>query len=163
MKSVLILLFAVSTATAQWPGYFYTFEFKDKSGKSVDSNNTGYKMETVKADKSSDIMLSIKICEDNKTWRFYEGGYHDLDKTHKLKITELSTDDEMTIEFPSSLSGGKEKYYRNLYAGEIKFKKGKYKVRLPSTDNEWDNLAEKNVCPLSYMTTTYYDISGFQK
>lgn len=163
MKSIIILLFAVSSVFAQWPGYFYTFELKDGSGKSVDSNSSGFKMETIKANISSDIMLSIKMCDDNKTWRFYEGGFHDLDKTHKLKVTDLNSDDEMIIEFPSSFSGGDESYYRNLYAGEIKFKKGTYKIKLPATDGEWNALKEKKVCPLSYMDVTYYDISSFQK
>jgi len=53
----------------------------------------------------------------------------------------------MSIELPSSLSGGKEKYYRNLYAGKIKYRKGLFRIRLPETDDEWNSLREFNLCP----------------
>lgn len=162
MKSIFVLLFASSTVLAQWPGYFYTFVLKDNSGNIIDSSNKNYEMTTIKATDSSDIMLSIKTC-DNYIWRFYEGGYHDLDKTHMLKIKNIITGKEMIIQFPSSLSGGKEKYYRDLYAGEIKFVKGTYKIKLPETDNQWDGLKTITICQLSYMNLVFYDISGFQK
>jgi len=162
MKTILILLFVTSTAFSQWPGYFYTFVLKDSDGNAIDSTNKDFKMETIKGEKSTEMMLSIERCDDNSAWRFYEGGYHGLDQTHKLKITNSKTGEEMTIKFPPSMSGGKEKYYRDLYAGVIKFKKGTYKIKLPETDNEWDGLKQIKICPLSYMTNRYYDISGFQ-
>ena len=162
MKTIIIFLIVTGTALAQWPGYFYTFVLKDNNGNVIDSSNRNYEMTTVKAEGSSDIMLSIKMCDDNSAWRFYEGGYHGLDQTHMLKITNSSTGEVMTIKFPSSMSGGKEKYYRDLYAGAIKFKKGTYKIKLPESDDEWDDLKLIYICPLSYMTNRYYDISSFQ-
>jgi hypothetical protein len=162
MKTLLILLFVTATSFSQWPGYFYTFILKDSDGKVIDSSNKNYQMETIKGVESDDLLLSIKMCDDNSAWRFYEGGYHGLDKTHMLKITNSGTGEVMTIKFPPSMSGGKEKYYRDLYAGKIKFKKGTYKIKLPESDDEWDDLKEIKICPLSYMTNHYYDISGFQ-
>ncbi len=161
MKTILILLLFTGTIFSQWPGYFYTFSLKDTKWDVIDSASNGYKMVTVKTDDSTDVMLSIKICSDNITWRFYEGGY-DIGDTEKLKIIKIDNNETMIIEFPPSLSRGKNIFYRNLYAGVILFKKGTYVVKLHETDNEWDGLKEKNICPLSYMNTTYYDISGFQ-
>lgn len=166
---ILLLTFSFQLLTlncfSQWPGYFYSFELKDSDGNAINSKNENYVMTPIPFDKSSDIMLSIKICEDNKTWRWYEGGYHDLDKTHRLKIEKYNDEfsEIMYIEFPSSLSGGKEKYYRNLYVGSLTFKKGTYTIKLPKTDDEWDALKEIQKCPLSYMNYSYHDISKFQK
>ena len=161
MKTFLILLLFTGTAFSQWPGFFYTFSLTDGSGTAIDSASKNYEMTAIKTNDKTDIMLSIKTCSDHVTWKFYEGGY-DIGDVEKLKITKLDNNETMTIVFPSSLSGGKEKYYRNLYAGVIIFKKGTYEIKLPKSDNEWDGLKEKDICPLSYMTTTYYDISGFQ-
>ncbi|MGH2575543.1 MAG: hypothetical protein ACRDFC_07580, partial [Ignavibacteria bacterium] len=134
---VLILFFLSDSAFAQWPGFFYTFELKDNNGKFIDTSNENYRITTVMPDTSEDVILGIRICEDNKTWRFYVGGYYkDLGKTRKLKIEKLNDPGEvdiMIIEFPSTLSGGKEKYYRNLYAGEIKYIKGTYRIKLPKS------------------------------
>jgi len=88
-----------------------------------------------------------------------------MDLTHKLRIEKIveGVGDVMSIEFPSSLSGGKEKYYRNLYAGKIKFRKGLLRIRLPESDDEWDELKEFNLCPDPYNTNRFYDIRKFQK
>ena len=151
---------------AQWPGYFYAFELKDSDGNIIDSNNTNYKMTTLPC--CTAIVMSINICEGNKTWHFYAGGNANLDKTNSLKIEKMENGipvETMTIDFPATLSGGKEKFYRDLYAGEIKFKKGKRKIKLPKTDDEWDSLKElkEKICRLSYAVSLYYDISEFQK
>lgn len=165
MRKLLLFIILSGTALAQVPGFFYSFSLKDKNGSYIDSSSKGYEMKTVKANENADLMLSIQICDDNQTWRFYVGGYGyaDMEKTHMLKITNLDNNQTMTIEFPSPKSGGKEKYYRNLYAGEIKFQKGTYTIKLPESDNEWDGLKEKKICPLSWMPNlTYDDISHFQ-
>ncbi|HEY3251826.1 MAG TPA: hypothetical protein VGK25_12000, partial [Ignavibacteria bacterium] len=90
-----------------------------------------------------------------------------LDKTNFLIIEKVKKGEDvytMTIEFPASLSGGKDKFYRDLFVGTITFKKGKHIIKLPETDNQWDNLKEKKgMCPLDYAVSTYYDISKFQK
>jgi hypothetical protein len=162
----LLLITLTSAAFAQWPGYFYAFELKDPDGNIIDSNNTNYKMTALPC--CNEIVTGISICEGNKTWHFYAGGNANLDKTNSLKIERMengSPVETMIIDFPATLSGGKEKYYRDLYAGEIKFKKGKRKVKLPKTDDDWDNLKElrEKICRLSYAISVYYDISEFQK
>ncbi len=68
----------------------------------------------------------------------------------------------MIIEFPSSFSKGKEQYYRNLYAGVLKFKKGMIKIKLPQTGIEWDNLKEMKLCEDGINFTSYYDLSNYQ-
>ena|GEM_PF-5604755 len=69
--------------------------------------------------------------------------------------------DNKTLRF--SLSGGKEKFYRNLYAGNLVFRKGFYRIKLPDSDVGWDNLQEKHFCPDHGGVDTYYDISNLQK
>ena len=171
MKNKIILtslfLFILTGVTfAQWPGYFYAFELKDPDGNIIDSSNTHYKMTPVSC--CTAIITGIKICEGNKIWHFYAGGNSDLDKSNSLKIEMLDNGtvvETMTIEFPPTLSGGKEKFYRDLYTGEIKFKNGKYKIKLPQTDSDWDSSPEmkEKICRLSYASSLYYDISAFQK
>jgi hypothetical protein len=69
----------------------------------------------------------------------------------------------MTIEFPATLSGGKDKHYLNLYAGTIVFKAGNYKIKLPEADGDWDKLKEMKLCPDEINSNyKFYDISGFQ-
>ena len=165
LAALLIITFT-SGVFAQWPGYFYAFELKDPDGNNIDSNNTNYKMTTVSC--CTTIVTGIKICEGNKTWHFYAGGNSNLDKTNSLKIEKMengSPVETMIIDFPPTLSGGKEKFYRDLYVGEIKFKSGKRKIDLPKTGDEWDNLKElkEKICRLSYAISLYYDISELQK
>ena len=69
----------------------------------------------------------------------------------------------MIIEFPSSLSGGREKYYRNMFAGKIFFKNGTYQIKLPASNSAWDNLQEKHFCPDYGGNDRYWDISNLQK
>lgn len=170
MKNKIVLaiflgIFSMPAVFSQWPGYFYAFELKDKEGNIIDTNSTDFKMTPISA--TENLITGISICEGNKMWHFYAGGNLDLDKTNTLKIEKIKnaeTTETMIIEFPASLSGGKEKFYRDLYIGTITFKKGTYKVKLPETGNQWDNLKEKKgVCPLDYAISTYYDISNFQK
>jgi hypothetical protein len=166
LSAALLLLVAVLNINAQWPGYFYAFELKDADGNIIDSNSSNYKMTPISA--TENLVTGIKICTGNKIWHFYAGGNHDLDKANSLKIEKLDNGNvigTMTIEFPASLSGGKEKFYRDLYIGEVKFKNGKYKVKLPETDNQWDNLPElkEKICKLDYAVSDYWDISKFQK
>ncbi len=174
MKTLLILiLFSAALYSpdlfSQWPGYFYAFEMKDSDGNKLDSSTSNYKMTTVPcSDCGDNIVMGIRICGDNKTWRYYAGGYYQyLVKTNMLKIEKVSggkVTETMTIEFPATLSGGKEKFYRNLYIGELKFKKGTHKVKLPETDNQWDNLKEIKLCPEGVNEDySFYDISKFQK
>jgi hypothetical protein len=166
-KIFFLLLTLLSVKSfCQWPGYFYAFELKDSKGNIIDTNNTEYKMTSVSCCEG--IITGIKMCEGNKTWHFYAGGNVNLDKTNTLKIERMENGtaaETMTIEFPSTLSGGKEKFYRDLYVGGISFKKGTFKVRLPKTDDDWDNLPElrEKICRLSYAVSVYYDISTFQK
>jgi len=163
----LITAFIVCTSLevqAQWPGHYYAFILKDPDGNIVDSSDHKYSWKTESHNDSSKVMLNIEMCEDNKTWKFYIG-YKDMDLTHKLRIekTVAGVKEVMSIEFPSSLSGGKDKYFRNLYAGKIKFRKGLFRIRLPETDDEWDELKELNLCPDPYNTNRFHDISRFQK
>ncbi len=165
---VILLILSAFNIKAQWPGYFYAFELKDSDGNLIDSNSTNYKMLAIPCTECSGLLVTIKICEGNKTWHFYAGGNTDLYKTNTLQIIKIENgipSDTMTIEFPPSLSGGKEKFYRDLYAGELKFKKGRVKIKLPKTDDNWDNLNEikEKICRLYYAASLYYDISGFQK
>lgn len=164
--TVIFIIVLVSGSYAQWPGYFYAFELKDAEGNTIDTNNTNYKMTPVSA--TENLVTGIEICDGNKIWHFYAGGNKDLDKTNSLRIEKMnngSVIETMTVYFPATLSGGKEKFYRDLFVGELKFKKGKLTVRLPETDNQWDNLPklEEKICRLSYAKSVYYDISGFQK
>ena len=86
--------------------------------------------------------------------------------TQKLKIEKKikgKSIEEMIIEFPPSISGGKEKYYRDLYAGTLKFKNGIYEIKLPATDDQWDKLKEIKVCPDTYNRNGYFDVSEYQQ
>lgn len=146
--------------TMQWPGYFYAFTLSDKAGKTITLNNTGYTFSIIKP--KTDIMLKTLMCDDSTTIRFYVGGYHGLDEVHELSIINTSTKEKMIIKFPSSMSGGEEKYYRNLFAGNLHFKKGTYQIRLPVTDSAWNNLKEKHFCADYGGNDTYSDISFLQ-
>lgn len=166
--SILIFIAITSRIYSQWPGYFYAFELKDSKENIIDSNNTNYKMTTVPCSECTGLVLGINMCEGNQIWHYYAGGNRDLDKTNSLKIEKFENGivtETMTIVFPPTLSGGKEKSYRDLYIGALVFKNGKYKVKLPKTDDEWDNLPEmkEKICKLSYAVSLYYDISAFQK
>src|SRR5258705_10838564 len=97
MKALLLCLLMPLCATAQWPGYFYAFTLTDAAGKLITQNDKEYKMTTVKPPKG-DIMLSVIMCGDSTTIRFYVGGYHGLDDKHKLEIVKLSTKEKMIIE-----------------------------------------------------------------
>ncbi len=158
MLSMFVLAFTFY-ATAQWPGNFYSFILKDPSGKTITPENTEYKITPV--GKKTDVVLGIEFCNDSKVWRFSEGGNHYMGSTQELKIENHSS--EMIIEFPSSMSGGKEQYYRNLYAGIINFKKGITKIKLPHTDAQWDNIKEIKLCIDGINFTSFYDISEFQQ
>ncbi len=164
--AVVFLTVLTSAAYSQWPGYFYAFELKDSDGVIIDSNNTVYKMTALPCCDA--IVTGIKICEGNKTWHFYAGGNSDLDKTNSLKIEKMQDGkavETMIIDFPPTLSGGKEKFYRDLYLGTLQFKDGKYVVKLPKTNDQWDGMPElkEKICRLSYAVSLYYDISAFQK
>ena len=118
------ILFSIH-AFAQWPGNFYAFILKDATGNIIRPANTEYKMMVI-PDSASDVVLGIKICKDDTVWRFYEGGNHYMGSTQKLKIEKNvngKIPENMIVEFPPSFSKGKEQYYRNLYAGELNFKK----------------------------------------
>ncbi|MCI0448777.1 MAG: hypothetical protein L0Y79_03195 [Chlorobi bacterium] len=162
-KIIIIFLFYGCPVFAQWPGYFYTFELKDSLGNIIDSTSKNYIMKTVPAD-DKDVILGIRICDDNKTWRFYEGGYGDLNKIQKLRIVKTvdEYDEIMIIEFPGTLSGGEQKHYMNLFAGTLIFKRGAYTVKLPEKDAEWDNLKEIKICPDGVNDYSFFDISRFQ-
>jgi len=169
MKTILKIISAVIVCTAlevqaQWPGHYYGFILKDAEGMIIDSSNHNYSMKTESYDDSSEVMLNIDMCDDNKTWKFYIG-YKDLDLPHKLRIekTVNGIREVMIIEFPPTLSGGTEKFYRNLYAGKIKFRKGQFRIRLPETDDEWDRLKGSKLCSDQYNNNTFYDIREFQK
>ena len=125
---LLTLIFSISFsihAFAQWPRNFYVFKLKDATGNIIRPANTEYKMIVI-PDSATDVVLEIKICNDDTIWRFYEGGNHYMGLTQKLKIVKNvngKIPENMIIEFPPSFSKGKEQYYRNLYAGELNFKK----------------------------------------
>jgi hypothetical protein len=125
---LLTLIFSISFsihAFAQWPRNFYVFKLKDATGNIIRPANTEYKMIVI-PDSATDVVLGIKICNDDTIWRFYEGGNHYMGSTQKLKIVKNvngKISENMIIEFPPSFSKGKEQYYRNLYAGELNFKK----------------------------------------
>ncbi len=164
MKNILkiaIIFLALTTLKvySQWPGSFYSFELKDIDGKNIDSLNTDF---SFTYDMSNPYLLGIKMCDDGKTWRFYKGDKN-LYISNTLTVTKKSTGESMVFDFPPPMSGGKEKYYRNFYTGVFTFKSGSYKILLPESDSDWDNLKEIKICPLSYMNAVYYDISKFQK
>ena len=155
-------LFHVS---AQWPGNFYAFILKDAAGIIIKPANTEYKI-TVIDDSTNSAVLGIKICNGDTLWRFYEGGNHYMGSTQKLKIvknTDGEISEQMIIEFPPSLSKGKEHYYRNLYAGVLKFKNGTLRIKLPLTDIQWDNLKQLKLCEDGINFTSFYDVSNYQK
>ncbi len=163
---LLSLLFIIATtlnAVAQWPGNFYAFILKDAEGNIIDSASNNYKMIAI---SNNGVEINIKSCADKITWRFYEGGNHYMGSTQKLIIEKLlngKTSEVMTIVFPPSISGGKEKYYRNLFVGNLKFKSGTYKIRLPATDKQWDEIKEIKVCEDGHdYDSNFFDISEYQ-
>ena len=160
MKTFLLCLLIPFCGSAQWPGYFYAFTLID-AGKTITAMDKDFKMTTVKPAKG-DIMLDILMCNDSTTIRFYVGGYHGVDEMHKLEITKLSNKEKMIIGFPSSLSGGAEKYYRNLFAGQLMFRKGTYQIELPASGTAWDQLKEIHFCPDYGGVDSYWDISSLQ-
>ena len=149
------------SATSQYPGYFYAFTLEDDAGSLITKNAGNYAFAPVKP--KTDVVLSTSMCDDSTTLRFYVGGYHGLDETHAVEITQRNTGNKMTIEFPSSLSGGKEKFYRNLFARKLVFRKGTYVIRVPASGSEWDNLRETHFCPDYGGVDSYWDISALQK
>ena len=162
--NTLFLLGFIFNAVAQWPGNFYTFFLQDSSGHEIDAGNNAYKLSAIRVD--SFTMVEIKPCKDNKLWRFYEGGNHYMGTTQKLKIEKAGrgkSTEVMIIEFPPSISGGKEQYYRDLYAGTLKFRNGTYRINLPETDDQWDKLKEIKVCPDTYNRNGYFDVSEYQQ
>ena len=161
MRVVLFCFLIPMSACAQWPGYFYAFTLTDDAGKLITKNDKQYQIRPVKP-ASSDIMLDVLMCDDSTTTRFYVGGYHGLSDTHGLEIIRLSTKAKMTIEFPSALSGGTDKYYRDLFVGKLTFRPGSYRVRLPASDSAWDNLHEIHFCPDYGGMDSYWDISELQ-
>lgn len=163
LTSILSISFSFHSV-AQWPGNFYAFILKDASGNIVRPANTEYKMIVI-PDSSTDVVLGIKICEDDTVWRFYEGGNHYMGSTQKLRIVKDvngKNPENMIIEFPPSFSKGKDQYYRNLYAGELKFKKGILVIKLPKTDAQWDDLKEMKLCEDGINFTSYFDVSNYQ-
>jgi hypothetical protein len=155
---------SLSHAFAQWPGNFYAFILKDAKGNIIISANIEYKLSAIN-DSVTNAVLGIETCKDDTIWRFYEGGNHYMGSTQKLKITRLTNGkkpENMIIEFPPSMSKGKENYYRNLYAGALKFKSDTIKIQLPQTDEQWDNLKKIKLCDDGINFTGYYDVSSFQ-
>ena len=148
--------------TVQWPGYFYSFMLTDNTGNLITTNNHNYKMTIISPNKTG-VILNLLMCGDSATIRFYAGGNHGLEGTHSLQIQNINTKERMIIQFPSSLSGGKDKYYRNLFAGNLNFKKGAYEIKLPATGSAWDNLEEKHFCPDYGGNDSYWDISYLQQ
>jgi len=169
LKALIIVILFSASAYSQWPGYFYTFELKDAEGKSIDTTRREYTGEAIICSGCEEnIVVGIRICADNRTWRFYAGGnYSHLKNSNFLRIDRMvdgKVNETMTIEFPATLSGGQNKFYRNLYAGIITFKEGNHKINLPETDNDWDNLKEINLCPDKINNNySFFDISIFQK
>jgi len=163
LTSVLSISFSFH-AFAQWPGDFYAFILKDATGNIIKPENTDYKMIAID-DTTIDVVVGIKICKNDTVWRFYEGGNHYMGSTQKLKIVKDvngKNPEDMIIEFPPSFSKGKEHYYRNLYAGELKFKKGTTVIKLPQTGAQWDNLKEMKLCEDGINFTSYFDVSNYQ-
>ena len=155
------LIVVLALITMQWPGYFYAFTLTDDTGKTITLNNKNYIFSIIKPAKG-DIILNTLMCNDSTTIRFYVGGNHGLDITHELDIINNSTKEKMVIKFPSSMSGGEEKYYRNLFAGDLHFKKGIYQIKLPAADSAWNNLKEKHFCPDYGGNDSYWDVSFLQ-
>ena len=161
-KIFLFILFFSIKSNAQWPGTFYAFELKGTDGKYVDSLSSDYKL-TVD-NETSVGPAGIDICKDNKTWRFYKGDKN-LYISNSLiieKISDGNVEERMILKFPPPLTRGKEKFYSNLYIGEVKFKEGTYKIKLPKTPDEWDALKEFELCPELNNYNMYFDISKYQ-
>ncbi|HEY3252014.1 MAG TPA: hypothetical protein VGK25_12955 [Ignavibacteria bacterium] len=158
--AVLFIIIFAHSSFSQWPGYFIAFELKDQNGNSITAQND-YKMTTVACNECTEVLLGIDSCTDKKTWRFYEG-YKEFDKVQMLRIEKMSGE-TMVIEFPPRPPRERYKDYSNLYAGEIKFINGTYKIGLPNSKEEWDNLTEVFPCPDQYNYNGYGDISNFQK
>lgn len=162
--TIIFFIFISSNVSAQWLVVYYAFELKDADGNYIDSLNKNYEMKTVKWEPTSEALLDVKICADNRTWRFEEG-YRDFDKINKLEITKTDGAHEtMVIEFLPAFNEGKKHYYNNLYLGSLNFKEGTYRIKLPQSGDEWDSLKEIILCPeISYEFGGYLDISELQK
>lgn len=160
---IFFLVFISSGVFAQYPGCKYTFDFRGTDGKYVDTSNKSYVF-TLDYSKNSGP-TSIGICEDNKTWDLYKGDVN-MSQTSLLIVKRLSGGeviDSMIIKFPPTLSGGKDKFYRDLHVGTIKYKKGTRKIRLPRSDKDWDELKTVKLCPYPNNEVELFDISEFQK
>ena len=160
MRALLLCLLIPMSACAQWPGYFYAFTLTDRAGELITKNDKQYQIKPVKP--AREVMLDVLMCNDSTTTRFYVGGYHGLSDTHLLEIIRVSTKEKMKIEFPSALSGGTDKYYRNLFVGKLTFRAGSCQVKLPASDSAWDNLDEIHFCPDYGGVDSYWDISELQ-
>jgi len=148
---------------AQYPGYFYTFKLTDAKGKIITLNVKDYEMKTVRP-ANSRVLLQIDMCRDDPAILHFYEGYKDFDTIQQLQITKLNSKPKemMVIEFPPTLSIGQEPFYHNLYVGDLIFRKGVYKVKLPSTAKEWDGLSIKHLCPDYGGVDTFYDVSSLQ-
>ena len=161
---VLILFSVPIPAFAQWPGYFHTFLLEDPSGKPITASNSDYRITPIHL-KGSNMLLSVKVCPDGKTWRYYAGGdYKEFGKLQRIKIERTSSKAEtMVIEFPPPLSKGSHPAYTNLFLGTLKFSMGKYRVKVPDSASQWDGLKEIKLCPDNINNYSFSDVSGFQK
>ena len=162
MKSLLIVLLFPVCVASQWPGYFYAFTLTDSTGKLITAGNKDYTFKIIKP-AGEGLILDVLMCSDSSTIRFYAGGNHGLYDAHKLEIIKVSDNTKMTIEFPPSISGGKDKYFRNLFIGNLNFKAGDYQIKLPASDAAWDDLKEKHFCPDYGGVDSYWDISNLQR
>ncbi|MEO8665413.1 MAG: hypothetical protein ABI462_07940 [Ignavibacteria bacterium] len=164
MKQLIIIFIILISidSKAQYPGAYYGFELYGADGMRVDSLSREYKLYI---DSAGEGPVSIGICEDNKLWRLYKGDKNLYVASDMVVERSLNGGkvEKMRLKFPSPLTGGKEKYYANLYIGVIEFAPGTYKIRFPKTSSEWDALKEKVYCPDDYSLNKYFDISGYQK
>ena len=157
-----MILFPLSVI-GQYPGYFYTFKLTDTNGKIITLKDNDYKMVAVKP-VNSRVLLQIDTCRDDPAILHFYEGYKDLDTIQQLQVTKMNSHPKemMIIEFPPALSTGKEPFYHNLYVGSLIFRKGIYRVKLPSTGKEWDELSIKHLCPDYGGVDTFYDVSSLQ-
>jgi hypothetical protein len=163
MKYLLMIVFIPISVMAQYPGYFYTFKLTDTNGKTINLKDNDYKMMPVRR-ANSRVLLQIDMCRDDPAILHFYEGYKDFDTIQQLQITKLNSKPKeiMIIEFPPTLSIGQEPFYHNLYVGNLIFRKGIYKVKLPSTAKEWDGLLIKHLCPDYGGVDTFYDVSILQ-
>ena len=147
MKKIIILIVAFISlkVQAQCPEYFYSFVLKDADGKIIVIPDSNYKTKPIKYDSLSMVVL-YEQCGDSEN-------------TNKLEIQKKHNDsmsETMIIEFPFT-------QYRKVYAGEINFTVGTYKIKLPKTDKEWIDLKRIKLCSDPNDEYGIFDISEFQK